>query len=360
MKLHRSVLLLPALLGGCSLSHSHPPGNDAMTFIDAQIQDSTPVIALAQNALLQASGSAPLPWHTVELDAPGSAPPHPATSAAGPVATQTPRPLRGLHNVHTLGVPGNIALVRVHQPHLMLDDALRRLLPAGWSLVLSADLKTPLPPRTDLDVNDQWPYALDALLGQHGLVAFIDWPRQQVSVARRTPAFDAAPANVTPSQKATPSPAGTTPVQLPSGAPRNPFSQSNAAIAPPSTTPAPHAATIRTAPVTTPPRPVAPHPLPVKPAAPVQTWRAERGSTLKDTLTLWTARAPCASGHHETWSLVWQTNVNYRIDAPLVFTGTFREALNGVFGLYIGATVPLYAGTSTPQCLLKVDDKAVR
>lgn len=89
-------------------------------------------------------------------------------------------------------------------------------------------------------------------------------------------------------------------------------------------------------------------------------WRAESGSTLKDTLYLWAAKEKCSYGQNATWNIIWTTEINYRIDAPLSFSGSFREALNGVFRLYTTVTVPLFAGISTTQCLLKVDDQAVR
>lgn len=97
-----------------------------------------------------------------------------------------------------------------------------------------------------------------------------------------------------------------------------------------------------------------------KPIQAAKMWRAERGSTLKDTLYVWAAAQKCPHGQNATWNIVWATEINYRIDAPLSFSGSFREALNGVFRLYTTATVPLFAGINTPQCLLKVDDKAVR
>ena len=97
-----------------------------------------------------------------------------------------------------------------------------------------------------------------------------------------------------------------------------------------------------------------------KPVQAAKIWRAERGSTLKDTLYLWAAEEKCSHGQNATWNIVWATEINYRIDAPLSFPGSFREALNGVFHLYTTATVPLFAGISTTQCLLKVDDREVR
>ncbi|EHK8785587.1 TcpQ domain-containing protein, partial [Salmonella enterica subsp. enterica serovar Bardo] len=43
--------------------------------------------------------------------------------------------------------------------------------------------------------------------------------------------------------------------------------------------------------------------------------------------------------------LAWNTTVNYRIDAPLSFSGSFRQAVNDLFILYGTASTPLYAAT---------------
>ncbi len=57
----------------------------------------------------------------------------------------------------------------------------------------------------------------------------------------------------------------------------------------------------------------------------------EKGTTLKDGLARWTSSEKCP---HGTWTLRWETPVNYSIDAPLVFTGSFRQALEQLFALY--------------------------
>ncbi|EBA3546447.1 pilus assembly protein, partial [Salmonella enterica] len=97
--------------------------------------------------------------------------------------------------------------------------------------------------------------------------------------------------------------------------------------------------------------PVASHVSGVKPPAvrPVS-WQASVGSTLKDTLLEWTTREKCTAGG--TWKLAWNTTVNYRIDAPLAFTGSFRSAINDLFILYGTASTPLYAATQSAQCVL--------
>jgi len=116
-------------------------------------------------------------------------------------------------------------------------------------------------------------------------------------------------------------------------------------------------------PVTTlpPPLPVGSHVSPLSPTgAPVtvppvgQTWRAEPGSTLKETLTIWASKANCSNGGN--WVVIWPVTLDYRIDAPLVFHGNFESVLVQVFGLYRKAEKPLFAEANRIQCLISVSD----
>ncbi|PWK09904.1 TcpQ domain-containing protein [Pantoea ananatis] len=93
---------------------------------------------------------------------------------------------------------------------------------------------------------------------------------------------------------------------------------------------------------------------PVTPPATGQTWRAEPGTTLKESLTAWMAKAPCANGGN--WVLIWPVALDYRIDAPLVFHGNFESVLMQVFDLYRHAEKPLFAEANRIQCLVSVSD----
>ncbi|MCW0331199.1 PFGI-1 class ICE element type IV pilus protein PilL2 [Pantoea ananatis] len=93
---------------------------------------------------------------------------------------------------------------------------------------------------------------------------------------------------------------------------------------------------------------------PVTPPATGQTWRAEPGTTLKEALTAWTEKAPCANGGN--WVLIWPVALDYRIDAPLVFHGNFESVLVQVFDLYRHAEKPLFAEANRIQCLVSVSD----
>ena len=102
--------------------------------------------------------------------------------------------------------------------------------------------------------------------------------------------------------------------------------------------------------------------VPVIPPAAVQLrhWRIEAGSTVKDWLYSQAAAEKCTVQGIKNWTVAWLTPVNYRVDAPLVFEGNFRDMLNQLFTLYGTAKVPLYAGTRAAQCVVKVDDKEVQ
>ncbi len=73
----------------------------------------------------------------------------------------------------------------------------------------------------------------------------------------------------------------------------------------------------------------------------------------------WAASEACNQPGISHWTVAWSTPVNYRIDAPLQFEGSFRDALNSLFTLYGTAQVPLYAGIRPLQCVISVDDKEV-
>ncbi|WP_208950411.1 TcpQ domain-containing protein [Rahnella sp. ChDrAdgB13] len=89
-----------------------------------------------------------------------------------------------------------------------------------------------------------------------------------------------------------------------------------------------------------------------------QLWRAEVGSTLKETLTRWAGSAKCDNGGN--WVVIWPVSLDYRIDAPLTFHGNFESVLVQVFDLYRQADKPLYAAASRMQCLVSVSDQPGR
>lgn len=93
---------------------------------------------------------------------------------------------------------------------------------------------------------------------------------------------------------------------------------------------------------------------PISVAPSGQLWRAEVGSTLKETLNRWAGQNKCENGGH--WVVIWPVLLDYRIDAPLAFHGNFESVLVQIFELYRQADKPLFAQASRPQCLVVVSD----
>lgn len=82
-----------------------------------------------------------------------------------------------------------------------------------------------------------------------------------------------------------------------------------------------------------------------------QVWAAEPGSTLRDSVEAWAKRA--------NWNVIWRAaGLDYPIEAPLRFEGTFQEAIGQVFPLYDKAPRPFYVNVSPPaQRLIEVVEK---
>ncbi|WP_049034246.1 toxin co-regulated pilus biosynthesis Q family protein [Klebsiella aerogenes] len=335
------LLPLPLLLSGCQHLHSDTPEStkSAQQTVDQLLQDSIVRIGKEQDTLAQACGVHFDPMVPV-APSPASAPRTTASASvvpsgkAGPSLPlpSPPASIVTMANITSTGTPPASlpALVTRDGHNQPLATALKAIIPADWTSVLSQRAKA-FHTRVSWRGGDQWPHVLDHLAGDYPLHIVIMWASRQVTVDLREAKPQAAPVKATPA--------------VTSG-PHNPFSGSAASPATAKVTTAPSpAATVKPAPV--------PAPLPVQ-----ETWRAEAGQTLKDVLFTWSAKADCGNGRH--WTVDWATKTNYHIDAPLTFTGSYRDALNGIFYLYQGASVPLYAGTATPQCLLRVDDKPVR
>ncbi len=147
---------------------------------------------------------------------------------------------------------------------------------------------------------------------------------------------------------------------------RNPFSGSDltgkntvtAAVASSSHPASPAASTTSSLTTSSAPASSAPVPAPKLTGTPVKAlpsgpeWKAAAGITLKESLTAWAEKADCPNGGH--WVVIWQTPVDYLIEAPLTFRGSFESALDQVFDLYRPAEKRLYAEAHRAQCLVSV------
>nr|WP_241389534.1 toxin co-regulated pilus biosynthesis Q family protein [Serratia proteamaculans]ULG13670.1 PilL [Serratia proteamaculans]ULG15121.1 PilL [Serratia proteamaculans]ULG16335.1 PilL [Serratia proteamaculans]ULG17389.1 PilL [Serratia proteamaculans]ULG17498.1 PilL [Serratia proteamaculans] len=336
MKSFIPVALAPVVLTGCALNTHTPPTVPAQHFVTTLIQEQLPLIQLAQAELAKTS--------RIQL----STKPVSSTSPPAKNATGTPalagQAVPALHAIRYLGERiGTPALAGAGKSQT-LRQALRQIVPAGWHITFSQELNPDTRESLQWAGNDQWPFVLDDVLQRNSKVALLDWQTKRVSVAAKSAAFTPGTAVALPQIK-TPGSASTTPViadKKNGVAPgRNPFA--GKLPTPPSI------AVVKTTAVVSLPKTV------VKPKA----WRIEAGSTLKDTLFNWAASETCSTPGVANWTVAWLTQANYRIDAPLQFEGSFRDALNGLFTLYGTAKVPLYAGIRNEQCVISVDDKEI-
>ncbi|NYA16304.1 toxin co-regulated pilus biosynthesis Q family protein [Serratia fonticola] len=346
MKIFLPVALAPVVLSGCAISTPAPPRVPAQEFVTSLIQEQIPIIQQAQADLAQAS--------RIRLK------PAPATRESVPVAatlshrrpdTIQPKALAGqpvptLQAIRYLGErPASLALARAGNA-TTLRQAMRQITPAGWQVSFSQELKPDARISLQWRGNDQWPFVMDEVLQQQGKVGLIDWQAQRISVAAKsvefTPGAVAAKTPNTVSVSPSTTPAITNKKDAVSSG-RNPFGGSQS-----TTTSTPAAAVKPTASVTLPKTIIKP-----------KVWRIEAGSTLKDTLFSWAAAEKCSTPGVANWTVAWLTSANYRIDAPLQFDGSFRDALNSLFTLYGTAQVPLYAGVRQVQCVISVDDKEI-
>jgi type IV pili sensor histidine kinase/response regulator len=235
------------------------------------------------------------------------------------------------------GNSGKENFVKADGKHVPLYTAVRTIVPESWNVKLSPDVSQKFRGTVSWTGNDQWPYVLQRMLEANKLKSLVDWNNSRVSIAFA----EKLPEKVLPEVK-TP-----TPDKL-----LKPTIQSKARV---TTSPGRVDAKVGKNPFTinTDKKPD----VPVKKPQPVRlpVWRGEVGSTLKDTVFRWSASQTCTEGGN--WRVIWDTPVNYRIDAPLRFEGDFKTALNGIFGLYQYAQKPLYAFTNSTQCLIKVTDK---
>lgn len=329
MKQH-AVTALGLLLSGCAAQGNHVSDVPANDVVDSMMAVNTQKVSFVQQQLIAAlTPVLPAPPRIsrttsslLTQNAHGLSQPKTNNAPSRtPVATSARLP-----TLTYLGKTPTIPALAAAGKAPTLRQALVNIVPRDWTIHYDIGLKPEVRRPLAWSGNDQWPYVLNRVLAQEKLRAEINWSEQKVSV------FDAARTSVT-TPKATVIKSATD-----KSVGKNPFTGGVT-----------KSATV----VATTTRPVVKSP-DIKPLI----WRANTGVTLKDTLLDWTIREKCAVGGN--WKLAWNTSVNYRIDAPLVFTGSFQNAINDVFILYGAASTPLYAATQSAQCVLFVDDKEPR
>lgn len=171
-----------------------------------------------------------------------------------------------------------------------------------------------------------------------------------------TPAVPAQPAKVTAvppaqplvgtaatQQAVTKVSASAAPQKLNSVTSASPVSQKAAPVP----VPAKPTAAVANKPAPVAPVKVIPKPLPVKPK---QVWVAEAGSTLRETIEQWAAKA----GWHVDWK---PEDLNYGISGSIRIEGSFEEAASQLFAYYEHAERPMEVPASRSQKLLRVIEK---
>lgn len=329
---HYTVTAVGLLLSGCAVQGNSRPDIPADDVVDQMLAVNMQKVSFVQQQLIAALTPV-LPASPTTA----SAAKHPA-SASADIPVSAPHLPALTYTGQRQAIPALAAPGKAPTLHL----ALVKIIPDTWSIHFDMGLKPEVKRPLTWVGNDQWPYVLSRILVQEKLRAEVNWSAQKVSVS----AAGAAP-TTSPVTSATATSATKTASDKPAPAGKNPFTGTGAgadadagkgAITKPGTVTM--AATVTAA------------------MPPPTVWRATPGVTLKDALLDWTTREKCPSGG--TWKLAWNTSVSYRIDAPLAFSGSFREALNQLFILYGAASTPLYAATQSAQCVLLVDDKEPR
>ncbi|HDL6535728.1 TPA: TcpQ domain-containing protein [Yersinia enterocolitica] len=306
-----------------------------------------------------------------------------------------------LSNIRFLGYGEYDSLVSYSGINSDLNFALKNIVPDNWTIKLSDEVYKGLLPKVSWDAGQQWLYVLDKVMRSSNLYAYVDWNKQRVDIAMSdklsrpksiaskasgllvpkaaTPLVPKAATPLVPKATTPLVPKATTPLVPKATTPLVP--KAVTPLVPKATAPLVPTATgqLTSKPVTTIVAPVIPTittakaapkalgqavaikaanvPVPMIKAPAQQHWSIARGTNLKDGVVSWAAKEPCTVAGSANWSVIWDTQIVYRVDAPLNFTGTFKDALNSLFILYGAADTPLYAGTKTSQCIVMVSDK---
>ncbi|EOR8613276.1 TcpQ domain-containing protein, partial [Escherichia coli] len=194
-----------------------------------------------------------------------------------------------------------------------LQKAVKEIVPSDWTAEISPEVTKTFRRTISWQGNDQWPYVLDKMLRNYGLTVIKNTEKRHLLI-------DFQQQKGKTSQKAPVSPDKT-----PASPVRTPVSSDKL-----------------------PQKSLTPVTVPQKQTEKL-TWNLKKGSTLRDGLTEWASSSPCGNS---TWNLVWDTPVNYRIDAPLIFRGNFESALKDTLMLYLSADKPLYAFRNIAQCVI--------
>ncbi|MEI7307104.1 TcpQ domain-containing protein [Pectobacterium atrosepticum] len=356
--------LIPPMLAGCSGLITPKPSQEtpALVFVDGQISDSADIIAQTQRRLSppsapkQVSSIVPAPRISPPLALTPKLKSTNSTQTTAKTSKQAPSPKNPsmLTNLVNVGQQGQVSVLSVStERNLTLQQWVRRILPAEWQLEYENALRPILATRiVTVDTNDQWTRVLSRLLTEQSIEGQVDWGRKMLTLRR-------------PGQNIMPTEPKLKDLNALPIASKNPFSGQTESSSQNVKKPEGKATTVIT-PLNPPPiaaTSVAPINKPVSlgqavPSAPIgKTWSAHAGSTLRENMMKWAADTRCEGMSTNNWTVIWPTSVtDYRLDAPLVFHGTFESMLRQVFELYSTAKTPLYGEATRTQCLVSVSD----
>lgn len=287
MKMLIPIALAPVVLSGCALTTHKPPTTPAQQFVTTLIQEQRPLIQQAQAELAVVSNVRLKPKN-----------PLPA------VPQKTNKLVLNAANKSQSSMLAGAGQAQT------LRQAVTRIAPVSWQHSygpgITPDVRRPLQWRG----NDQWPYVLNSLLTQEKLKASIDWSNRRISISTVSATVPLVPKASVITTTTAPS------LKTKVVNKTNPFTGQSV--------PEKNAPTILSAKIS----------IPIEKEV-QREWVMAPGSTLKDSILTWSAEEKCSLPNVKHWTVEWLTSVNYRIDAPLVFHGTFMDALNGAFSLYI-------------------------
>lgn len=225
--------------------------------------------------------------------------------------------------------PQELAIVRGIGRDVTFEDALRQVLPSGWSAFSDQDL--PLAKKVNWSGNRTWPMVVHGLLADHDMRAHVDWKNQEimffVPVPKEELTMPVAPGAQGVEVRAVPATAASGPAVDDSAA----VKQAGAAAA--AVTPVPTATPVTAvlaAPVLTP-----------KVEVREVVWTLSAEFTLRENLRRWASAA--------NWNLVWNavsgdTVIDYPVDAKVEFNGELlgsSGAMAKVITAYRDADYPL-------------------
>lgn len=90
---------------------------------------------------------------------------------------------------------------------------------------------------------------------------------------------------------------------------------------------------------------------PVRAPAPLPVWLAPTGSTLQKTVAEWAVK--------EKYTVIWEAgDLDYPIVSPLIFKGSFEDAVTQIFGLYDKAERSFTVKGWRTQRLIKITERS--